>query len=193
MSNNSDTSTTGGIEYTQGNRNNQTVTHIIQNISVNQILNNINVGQTNLDLSDRNLDSLNPRIFQFTQLRQLNLSNNELSVLPNTIGNLSNLEILRLENNNLTTVPPTIWIPSLRVLNLSNNQLTQLPELPEDRFTRLSELNLSGNPNLIRLPNTIVRLSVTTEYIPPDNLEVDSPRPLPPPPPPIFLPPVPGG
>lgn len=157
--------------------NNFNLQHIINNISIIQILNNLNPEDTELDLSGRGLTDLNIRIFDFEQLEYLDLSNNQLTFLPPQIGNLSNLINLFLSNNQLTTLPEEIWnIRELGNLDLSNNQLTSLPRITGNR--ELAIFNLSENPNLKRLPNSIVRLTVTEDFIPPENLETDSPRPI---------------
>ena len=149
---------------------------------------------TILFLHCNRLTSLPDDIGNLTQLTSLNLFDNDLTSLPDTISNLGSLTELQISDNRLSSLPNGIWnLSLLSTLNVQNNQLTSLPDIPEDRVTPLSQLKLSGNQNLRRLPDSIVRLSVTTEYIPPPYLEVDSPGPLRPPPPPIFLPPVPGG
>ena len=197
MSNNSDISTTGGNEYRQGN--NHTITPIIQNVSINQTLNNLEqLEETELNLSNRGLTDLNIQIFNFTLLEDLDLSNNQLTSLPTEIGNLGELvnlylsnnqltslpteignlgelKYLDLSNNQLTSLPPVIWNLDLEQLNLSNNQLTSLPEIPENRS--LLSFDLGTNPYLQRLPDSIVNLSVI-DFTDPGRLVHNSPQPI---------------
>ncbi len=112
-------------------------------------------GDILLSLSDNQLTSLPPEIWQLTNLVTLDLSDNQLTSLPPEIWQLTNLKQLYLYVNALTSLPPEIArLTNLERLFLWENQLTSLP--PEiARLTNLKALDLSDNP-LISPPPEIV-------------------------------------
>ncbi|HAG85135.1 MAG TPA: GTPase [Cyanobacteria bacterium UBA12227] len=114
-----------------------------------------------LDLSDKKLTVLPPRIGQLTNLAELYLSNNELSVLPPEIGQLSNLIHLDLSANELIELPPEIGqLKNLTQLVLHFNQLSALP--PQiGQLKNLTELFLYKN-QLSALPTEIGQLKNLT-------------------------------
>ncbi|NEU81532.1 leucine-rich repeat domain-containing protein, partial [Nostoc sp. UIC 10630] len=61
---------------------------------------------TELDLSNKGLTTLPPKIGQLTNLQSLDLSENQLSSLPPKIGQLTNLQSLDLSENQLSSLPP---------------------------------------------------------------------------------------
>ena len=85
--------------------------------------------QTELDLSNNNLDELPESIGLLTNLVRLELGSNNLEYLPESIGNLTNLERLELGSNNLEYLPESIGnLTKLEYLDLESNNLTSLPE-----------------------------------------------------------------
>jgi hypothetical protein len=98
-----------------------------------------------LNLSERELETVPEKVFTFTQLRELFLEYNKLTLLPPTLGNLVNVKQLDLNTNKLTHLPREIGnLRQLETLDLSYNQLTSLP-LEIGNLTALSVLNLSNN------------------------------------------------
>ena len=125
-----------------------------------------NKNNTNLDLSDRNLDNLDISIFERTELEMLTVSGNNLSgALPSQIGNLKNLKVLNVSNNNFTGVPAEIGqLSQLEILDLSNNSLTGLPnEL--GNLKNLKTFNISGNEFSETDLNSIREQLPDTEFI----------------------------
>ena len=114
------------------------MTHIF--MMRNKIENIPNIEQnriTEMNLSFNNLSNLiiPPNMIYITDL---DLSNNNLESLPPEIFNITYLRRLSAINNKLITIPDTITNSRLISLNLSLNNIEHLPELP---FT-LEELHM---------------------------------------------------
>lgn len=104
-----------------------------------------------LDMSHSKLTVL-PALGEVRGLKTLVACNNNLSSLPGSIGLLSELVVLKLDNNKLRSLPSSVGLLiSLSILTLSGNLLHSLPrELL--RAKRISELDVSSNPDLMTLP-----------------------------------------
>ncbi len=137
-----------------------------------------------LDLSDKDLTTVPPEVFQVNQLVSLNLCNNHLRCLPPEIGQLTNLKELHLGLNQLRSLPDEIrqltnleklflWknhftsipsaiceLPHLIELDLGCNHLTELPQ-QISQLLNLQCLDLSEN-DLISLPSSISKLTHLT-------------------------------
>jgi len=111
-----------------------------------------------VSLSNRQLATLPPGLWNLTKLKSLYVGGNQLTTLPPEIGTLTKLETLNLGGNQLTTLPPEIGkLTNLKGLYLDPNQLTTLP--PEiGKLTNLKELYLFGN-QLTALPPEIGKLT----------------------------------
>lgn len=99
-----------------------------------------------LDMSDQSLRTVPQKVFERTDITELDLSGNELTgALPAEVRHLQKLRILDLSNNTFTGVPAEVGqLKELEVLDLSNNQLTGLPyEL--GNLQNLKTLDLRGN------------------------------------------------
>ena len=116
-----------------------------------------------LDLSNRDLASLSPEIWEYDNPIELNLKKNQLSTLPPEIGRLRSLERLTLQNNRLRTLPAEIGnLENLLSLRLGGNQLTTLPSEIQN-FKNIVSLDLEYNelsilPREFRELTTLKRL-----------------------------------
>lgn len=111
---------------------------------------------TRIDLSDNQLHSLPPEIFQLQSLRTLNLDRNHLDELlllapfarSSAEQGCPYLEILSVEKNQLTSVADSLFdlrfFPQLRLVNLAYNKLRHLPSTVW-RLPSLRELNVAHN------------------------------------------------
>lgn len=108
-----------------------------------------------LNLSNNKFTVFPSCIVDMRNLRRLSINYNEIGVLPG-FHKLKKLEILHAGKNRVTILPDSfVDMTSLRSLWLDFNQLSGLP--PNfHRLTRLSELKLEGNPNLIYPPIELV-------------------------------------
>lgn len=78
----------------------------------------------NISLVNQNIEIIDKRIFEFTNVEVLDLSNNAIKIIPEEIKNLKNLKVLRLKNNKLTEIPrPVLELSNLELIDLSNNQI----------------------------------------------------------------------
>jgi len=112
---------------------------------------------TVLDLSYNQLTSLPPELEKITKLTELHLSGNQLSSIPKGIGKLANLKLLYLSNNQLTSLPPEIGeLANLRALDLVSNELTSVPK-ELSHLKNLTKLNIRLNP-LTSIPNELGQL-----------------------------------
>jgi Leucine-rich repeat (LRR) protein len=133
-----------------------------------------------LNLSNHKLLFLNPKIKNWSKLKNLQVQNNRISdlpagfcdistlcsldlsanriqKLPDSLGYLQNLQFLNLSHNQIKVLPNTFFaLHSLQELNLSNNQLSQLGQifcfLPD-----LHSLDLSNN-KLQKLTTSVRKL-----------------------------------
>ncbi len=98
-----------------------------------------------LDLKDNLLASLPKQVGNLTRLQVAYLMNNQLPALPEEVGNLAKLQILNLENNRLASLPDSMGnLSKLMILSLAGNQLVSLPE-SMGNLARLELLNLENN------------------------------------------------
>lgn len=101
-------------------------------------------GATELDLSERLLESLPDELWQLTGLETLVLYGNLLTHLMG-IGQLVNLTVLALDDNSLAALPPEFeHLKKLTMLSMTQNAFTVLPP-PVMKLTRLRELDVSRN------------------------------------------------
>ena len=99
-----------------------------------------------LDLSNRQLASIPPKIWRNTSLRVLNLFRNELKSLSASIAQLKELRVLIVANNQLRTLPQEISaLRHLRMFDAGHNLIADLPQ----SFARLNAPALS--PDSARL------------------------------------------
>jgi hypothetical protein len=99
-----------------------------------------------LALVHKDLTTLPPELFAFTNLEKLDLTHNALRTLPDDIGKLIHLRELRLRGNGLVRLPDAIGdCRALRVLDLEANCLVDLPASLE-RCDELRVVNLRNNP-----------------------------------------------
>jgi hypothetical protein len=125
-------------------------------------------GDNALDLSNMRLHAIPPRVFEMTDLEELDLSENELTELPKDILRLTKLRVLVLEgkafdySNHWTALPPWIGdLGALEVLDLGDGKFSSLP--PEiGKLTKLRYLNLYRVP-IRRLPQEFASLEALEE------------------------------
>ena len=81
-------------------------------------------GQTQMDLSNKNLHVFPGQVFMFRRLEVLKLQNNRLEEIPLAISRLRSLRSLHLQENNLTFLPETLSnCIHLLEINLTKNHL----------------------------------------------------------------------
>lgn len=98
-----------------------------------------------LNLREKNLHQLSPKITQFRNLESLSLSFNNLENLPDELSQLQNLKELYLDINLLMDFPAVICqLKNLKVLSLKENYLSHLPESIQN-LNRLEALDLDKN------------------------------------------------
>ena len=96
-------------------------------------------GQTQMDLSNKNLYVFPGEVFMFQRLEVLKLQNNQLEELPLAISRLRSLRSLHLQENNLTFLPETLSnCIHLLEINLTKNQLAGIIKL----FLCSTQLNI---------------------------------------------------
>lgn len=86
--------------------------------------------------------------------------------IPQVVGTITSLTSLDLSHNQIVTINPAIFgsLQSLEGLSLSCNALTNVPN-EISLLTNLKVLNLSDNPNLRWLPDTLFKLSSSMEEL----------------------------
>jgi len=81
-------------------------------------------GKQDLNLSDKNLETVSTEVYNISSLLTLNLSNNKITEIDKQIENLKNLKELDLSNNEILTLPiELVQHPTLLVLKLNNNPI----------------------------------------------------------------------
>ena len=115
-----------------------------------------NKGLWQLDLSNKNLDSIPEAIKYFIELRALYLAGNNLSSLPDVIKDMDFIT-LDIRKNNFTSIPNVLLKKgNLHFLDISYNPFSQSTKLPS-----LSHINLSIDPTQRNiLPDNIYQSSV---------------------------------
>ncbi|XP_063218831.1 protein artichoke-like isoform X2 [Bacillus rossius redtenbacheri] len=82
----------------------------------------------------------------------LDVSNNAIRTIVDDVGHYPELLRLHISSNQIQAVPRTAFqnLPKLEYLDLSSNNISDLSQINADTFiennTRLTELNLAGNP-----------------------------------------------
>jgi hypothetical protein len=106
-------------------------------------LSQLNAQVTALDMREKSLKTIPPKVFQNPQLKILLLSYNPIDTLPAEIGELKNLTTLYLSSTKITSLSVKIGeLKNLTLLNLSGAKITILPaEIGE--LKNLTRLNLS--------------------------------------------------
>ena len=117
-----------------------------------------------LRLHYKRLKQIPPKVFTFTNLRQLDLGRNFIDSIPPEIGTLARLEVLDLRRNRIHTVPPELGrLTKLRILNLSRNPILELPD-ELGNLANLEELIL-WMTGVIAFPPTFVALNESLKVI----------------------------
>lgn len=117
-----------------------------------------------LRLNHKRLKAIPPKVFTFSNLRELDLGKNYIDSIPPEIGTLTNLAVLDLRRNRIRNVPPEVGqLVGLQLLNLSRNPILELPaEL--SALVNLKELVLWCT-GIISFPPSFVALNYTLETI----------------------------
>ena len=72
---------------------------------------------------------INPLVFNYPEIEELNLMTNNIVEIPPSIRKLKNLRRLRINNNQLTTLPHEIgFLTHLHYLELWGNPILEFPE-----------------------------------------------------------------
>jgi internalin A len=132
-------------------------------------------GQTELDLSGKDITAIPNEIENSTNLQLLQLSDNQITAIPSEIENLTNLQYLDLSNNQITAIPRAIEnLTNLQYIDLSNNQITAIPSEIEN-LTNLQYLDLSNN-QITAIPRAIENLTNLQRLYLRDNQITTIPR-----------------
>ncbi len=150
-----------------------------------------------LTLTDPNLTTLPPEVYDITGLTNLQIVGTKISVLPNELGqfrlltqvrintcpvaeiqdgffNLTNLGNLEISTCRLTTLSPKfVNLKALTDLSLYDNRISELPEGWE-QLPVLKSLNLTGN-RLKALPASLAKAPVLNWISASDNMLSDLP------------------
>ncbi|MBC7380187.1 MAG: leucine-rich repeat domain-containing protein, partial [Burkholderiaceae bacterium] len=111
-----------------------------------------------LDFYGLGLSSLPAVLSQLQNLTNLDLARNQLTQLPPCVCELASLARLDLALNPLQSWPPNIGrMTQLTFLSVRRCGLQELPEAIGN-LASLQELNVVGNPALVRLPASFNRL-----------------------------------
>lgn len=130
------------------------LSHIIQNL-LHQTTN-----VTIINLSERNISSINDNVRFPPRLIELNISHNQLHDVPTAVLNLEYLKILNISFNAISVFDDTPrFCQAIELLDLSNNHLERPPYwIFSDTPENLQELNLSNNSEITKcLDNDIIK------------------------------------
>jgi len=115
-----------------------------------------------LNLSDNRLCDLSMAISNLVNLERVNLSRNQFSGIPLALGFLRNLIELRMDENQMNVLrfspaadERTLLFNALQTLSLSNNFIGASMISVAHYFTKLEDLNLSGNA-LLELDKNLI-------------------------------------
>eukprot|EP01100_Stratorugosa_tubuloviscum_P006481 TRINITY_DN2795_c0_g1_i1.p1 TRINITY_DN2795_c0_g1~~TRINITY_DN2795_c0_g1_i1.p1 ORF type:complete len:1074 (+),score=578.18 TRINITY_DN2795_c0_g1_i1:158-3379(+) len=115
-----------------------------------------------LDLNSNRITEISNLIEQLQQLDQLQIGDNQIQLLPNEITNINCLRILNVFGNRLETLPNNLGkLAELSNLHVGYNQLIKLPSF--EGLNELTDLFLSGNPNLQQLHESIYNLPILAQ------------------------------
>ncbi|MBC7877030.1 MAG: TIR domain-containing protein [Anaerolineales bacterium] len=129
-----------------------------EQIALERIESVIRLRETELDLTEMNLEKLPTEIGHLTWLEKLDLESVGLKSLPKEIGLLGSLKELNLLDNKLQTLPREIGnLVSLEILNLDFNQIRDLP-LEFANLKSLKQLDFDDN-NSGYFPFAITKLT----------------------------------
>jgi len=92
----------------------------------------------------------------FSRIEELDLSNNLISDTEG-IEKFSNLKYLKLDNNQITNVEGLKQLKDLNTIYLRNNKVFDIKDF--DGFTSLQHLDLSGNSEIVEIPDSLNNLS----------------------------------
>lgn len=115
-----------------------------------------------VDLSSNSLVSIPASLLQLSKLEKLNLSRNRINCFPDVPQWSPSLSMVDLSNNHLSSLPMNISASGLTTLYLGCNRFDSVP-LCICTFTTLTCLELSGNPNLKKLPYEMCMLAKLKE------------------------------
>eukprot|EP00047_Mylnosiga_fluctuans_P006357 m.246460 g.246460 ORF g.246460 m.246460 type:complete len:213 (+) comp15044_c0_seq1:317-955(+) len=99
-----------------------------------------------VDLSANQLRKLNPKLFMFPSLKELNLRDNEIESIPEAVEQLSSLEIFDISGCRFTELPAApLRIVSLKHYRCNRNRITTVPHAIL-AGTGIQALELRDNP-----------------------------------------------
>ena len=117
-----------------------------------------------LRLNYKRLKAIPPKVFTFSNLRELDLGKNFIDSIPPEIGTLKQLTVLDLRRNHIRTVPPEVGqLVGLQRLNLSRNPILELPD-ELSALVNLKELVLWCT-GIVSFPPSFVALNYSLETI----------------------------
>lgn len=123
---------------------------------------------TELELSDRGLESIPFHIRSNNNVSTIDLSNNFINYLPK---NLNKVHCINLSNNHFDDIYDKVLVriinyPRLSILDLSNNSISKLPE-KFNKFKCLTQLKISNNVlvNLENLPEMMEAVDASQNKI----------------------------
>lgn len=112
---------------------------------------------THLYIHNRGIETLPNKVFEFTNLIELDLGMNRLKALPNEFSKLSKIEALNLRGNDFGEFPPVISkLSNLKTLDIGENKISKLPD-SIGQLKKIKTLELDEN-ELKSLPKTLGKL-----------------------------------